>query len=103
MPLIPFFGISIIVHIILILVYHLFHLPPRTYVLPTKTNAFRNWAGLLVILGVFGFVLVSATLLVRASIMERHSSFNYVRNHSEYFNHANNHLKQITYHKSINK
>ncbi len=82
MPLTPFIGLSILVHIILIIVYKTFNIVPNAKRTVRQYSAFNTWLGLVIITGVFSFVFVSAALMVHASIVEKHSSINLIRNNS---------------------
>lgn len=74
MPLTPFIGLSVAIHIGIILLYRLFNLAPATSepVAQSSSRAMR-WLGCGIITVVFGFVLTNAIILVRASVEDRHS------------------------------
>jgi hypothetical protein len=84
MPLTPFIGLSILVHIVLIIVYKTFNIVPSKKRTIRHYSAFNTWLGLVIITGVFSFVFVSAAFLVHASIVEEHSSINLIRHNSAF-------------------
>jgi hypothetical protein len=75
MPLTPFIGISVLVHIGIIIGYHFFRWAPVARALkPERVSALVRAFGVGIIGVVFAVILTSATVLVRASVVDKHSS-----------------------------
>lgn len=76
MPLTPFVGLSVLVHIIVIIGHKLFNWTPRN-----KTDAgvaaVVRFTGFAIVVFVFGVILTAATFLVHASIEDDHSSIRF--------------------------
>jgi hypothetical protein len=72
MPLTPFIGLSIIVHVCIIILHKLFNWGPGRTVRYKEMRSTR-WISFAIILFIFIFISTNAFLLVRASIVERHS------------------------------
>jgi hypothetical protein len=82
MPFTPFIGLSIFIHITLIIVFKVFRLTPSNERVARRSYKLNNWVSLLIITTIFSFTFTTAAILVRASIIERHSSINFIKNHS---------------------
>lgn len=84
MPFTPFFGLSIIVHIAIIIGYYLLrnfidYDKPRKI---SSTNLNLAISGL-IFLFIFVVTIANASILIRASLFENHSSIKYVNNRIE--------------------
>jgi hypothetical protein len=79
MPLTPFVGLSIMVHIVVIVGHRLFHWTPmKPESRKENVVAFVRFLGFGIIGAVFAVVLISATVLVRASVKDKHSSIRFM-------------------------
>ena len=77
MPLTPFIGLSELIHLFVILTHRIFNRGRTSPALMVRKNTrFMNFGVSLVIVCVFSFVMVSAGMLVKASITDEHSSIN---------------------------
>lgn len=85
MPVLPLIGMSIVVHLLVILFASLFRMSRspkkrRRKLIPHRHNeAF----GKLIIVVIFGFAFVSAALMVRLSITEKHSTISFINDQLE--------------------
>lgn len=104
MPLTPFIGLSVFIHIAIIIFYKLLHLKKQSpRLIPLKVQSY--WLGCVVIFFVFTFVLGGASLLVKASITDEHANFRVVtyfvkKNIAEYYSKRN--LPQVAGYSVIN-
>jgi hypothetical protein len=95
MPIVPFIGLSILVHVLIILLYKI---SSHTIKHPENTGLpkiYKRWHSFLVISLVLIFVFTNAVLLLRACLIDRHSYlhkiFSYSQTHqiqtvSDYYN-----------------
>ncbi len=86
MPLTPFIGLSVLIHVSIIVINKLLRRIPgekeTTPLVKTSTRKTIAYTSL-IIAAVFAFVLINAGILVRASLTDSHSTVRYVNN---YFN-----------------
>lgn len=79
MPFTPFVGLSVLIHVILILVYKIFRLKPRKYVaVREKTFGVRGnityGFSLIITTVIFGVAFTSAEILVKNSLNDKNST-----------------------------
>lgn len=89
MPLTPFIGLSIAIHLGIIMIYKIisrFYSRERTTT--TVTAPIMRWYGFTIIAIVFIFVFTNAIILVRVSILDKHSIVHFVKNHWSVLRHA---------------
>lgn len=73
MPIVPFIGLSILIHIFIIFLYKIFSRKNQEYKHKVSLKVHKRWTSWLIILTVFVFIFVNAVFLVRASVIDRHS------------------------------
>lgn len=78
MPLTPFLGLSVLIHICIIVGYKLFSRSPKKKPVKAKNVRLTRAIGVTTIFLVFIFVVTNATILVRASLVDKHSSVKFV-------------------------
>jgi len=84
MPFTPFIGLSVLVHIGIIVGYRLSHWKSGEKIkVKTPTLNSVRWSGFAIILAVFLVVLANAALLVRHSVEDKHSSIHFIYSHSK--------------------
>lgn len=81
MPLTPFIGLSVFIHIILIIIFKIFHINPYNWNRKKRYSVINFWLSSIIIVTMFSFVLFSAGVLVHASIVEKHSNIIFIKNH----------------------
>ena len=82
MPLTPFIGLSLIIHLGIILMYKLFNLYNREgKYKPSLSDKMLRVVGLGIISAVFMVVATNAVILLRASVKDRHSVVHFIENH----------------------
>ena len=79
MPLTPFIGLSVLVHMCVIAGHKLFSWVPRKESNKKPASSLMHLASFAIIVLVFAAVLANATLLVWASVHSKYSSFNLVK------------------------
>jgi len=87
MPIIPFIGLSILIHILVILMFKISRKEPQA----SKNSHemyHQSWSSWLVISTVMVFVMANAFLVIRASVVDRHSSIHKI------FSYEQNHMRQ---------
>ena len=77
----PFIGLSILVHISIIIFFNIFHITPSNWQKIRQHRRLNTVLGSAIILSVVGFALVSAFFLVRASVDEKHSTLVFLEEH----------------------
>ncbi len=86
MPLTPFIGLSVLIHISIIVINKLLRrVPGENETTPIVKNSTRKSIAYasLIIASVFTFVFINAGILIRASLTDSHSTVRFVNN---YFN-----------------
>ena len=76
MPPTPFIGISLFIHVCIILMHKIFHWVPRRKIVHKKATISTSILSVFVVTLVFWFVAISAMVLVYVSVQEEHSIFN---------------------------
>jgi hypothetical protein len=76
----PFIGLSTLIHLILIIIYRLFHLKKSSHLLIYKYRSIRAFLGLSIIFSMFSFIFVSAVFMLHASAVEKHSEIHIIEN-----------------------
>lgn len=80
MPVVPFVGLSILIHMIVILSYKIFRKEKKSINIKDVEHT-KHWASWLVVSMVLLFVFSNAFFLVRASVVDEHSSIHRYLNH----------------------
>lgn len=93
----PFIGLSTFIHLSLIIIYKLFHLTQNSQILLIKYRSLKNLLSLIIIVGIFSIILVTAAHVFRTSIKEKHSSVYFIKNQIANFN---NLVSEEIYYKS---
>lgn len=75
MPPTPFIGISLLIHVCIILVHKIFHWVPRRRIVHKKTTIGTVLLSLFVVTLVFWFVVITAIILIYVSAHDEHSIF----------------------------
>ena len=77
MPITPFIGLSVLIHIMIIVGNKLFRFTPKNEK-SIATSTMMHYAGFLIVIFIFGVILTGATLITHASIEDGHSSIRFV-------------------------
>ena len=77
MPITPFIGLSVLIHIMIIIGNKLFRSTPSNE-MHIGTSKIMHYAGFVIVIFVFGTILTGATLITHASIEDGHSSIRFV-------------------------
>jgi len=77
-PLTPFLGLSVLAHIGIIVGHKLFSWAWSKKTSPSEVTATIRIVGLLIVATMFTIVITVATILVRESIVERHSTISFI-------------------------
>jgi uncharacterized membrane protein len=80
MFVVPFLGLSILVHISIIIFFNVFHITPSNWRKIRHRKKFDTFWGSLIILSIFGFAFISAASLIRLSATEKHSTIDLIEN-----------------------
>jgi len=80
MIIVPFIGLSILIHILIIIFYSTFHMGPSNKRQQNRYLMFNKFFGSIIIIFVFSFVLISATSLIRLSVTDKHSTWGFIEN-----------------------
>lgn len=81
MPFTPFIGFSAIVHISIIIGHNLFNRMANKKMGSKKTTKLMQFLGVLIALAIFSIVITTATVLVYASLTDKHSTFHFLSHH----------------------
>ena len=77
MPLTPFVGLSVFIHILIIFWHNLFNRhTDNGHLHKIKTTSFKRFAISAIVISIFILVISSAGMLVRASVEDKYSSIN---------------------------
>lgn len=83
MFVVPFIGLSVLIHIAIIVFFNVFHITPINWLRISRYKKISSFVGSVIILTVFTLAIFSASLLVRVSLQEKHSNLAFFENHQK--------------------
>jgi hypothetical protein len=78
MPLTPFIGLSVIIHLFIITINKISSRFLKNKEIKHKSILGTKFKSISIIIIIFSFVTIQAGMLLRASIMDKHSSLKYI-------------------------